>query len=127
MATRDNLQGINALQAHHRGDYADKLDSNRRNTLVAGLDAYKTSLIQRNEAAVPGAARAGIETKKAGEFGTFHAWPTGNVLTGIHRRAVAATRTPYQAGIVALAKHTETGGIARAIRNQQALLTRSLR
>lgn len=131
MATRDNLQGINALQKRiTEGDYADKLDSNRRNTLVAKLDAYKTSLIQRNEAAAARAQRQQeLALKKAeAEFNTFQGMADkGTILSPEYiDRAVAATKgTPYQAGIVALAKQSqETGGIAsQPIRNQQALLT----
>lgn len=131
MATRDNLQGINALQKRiTEGDYADKLDSNRRNTLVAKLDAYKTSLIQRNEAAAARAQRQQeLALKKAeAEFNTFQGMADkGTILSPEYiDRAVAATKgTPYQAGIVALAKQAqETGGIAsQPIRNQQALLT----
>jgi hypothetical protein len=131
MSTRDNLQGINALQKRiTEGDYADKLDSNRRNTLVAKLDAYKTSLIQRNEAAAARAQREQeLKLKKAeAEFNTFHGMADkGTILAPEYiDRAVAATKgTPYQAGIVALAKQAqETGGIAsQPIRNQQALLT----
>lgn len=131
MSTRDNLQGINALQKRiTEGDYADKLDSNRRNTLVAKLDAYKTSLIQRNEAAAARAQRQQeLALKKAeAEFNTFQGMADkGTILAPEYiDRAVAATKgTPYQAGIVALAKQAqETGGIAsQPIRNQQALLT----
>lgn len=120
MATRDNLQGINALQKRvTEGDYADKLDSNRRNTLVAKLDAYKTSLIQRNEAAAARAQREQeLKLKKAeAEFNTFQGMADkGTILSPEYiDRAVAATKgTPYQAGIVALANQSrETGGIAR--------------
>ena len=56
MSVRNDVKGIDALaQKVTAGEYADNLDSNRRNSLVAKLDGYKTSLIQRNEAA---AARA---------------------------------------------------------------------
>lgn len=131
MSTRDNLQGINSLQKRiTEGDYADKLDSNRRNTLVAKLDAYKTSLIQRQEAAAARAQRQQeLALKKAeAEFNTFQGMADkGTILAPEYiDRAVAATKgTPYQAGIVALAKQAqETGGIAsQPIRNQQALLT----
>lgn len=131
MSTRDNLQGINALQKRiTEGDYADKLDSNRRNTLVAKLDAYKTSLIQRQEAAAARAQRQQeLALKKAeAEFNTFQGMADkGTILAPEYiDRAVAATKgTPYQAGIAAMAKQAqETGGIAaQPIRNQQALLT----
>jgi hypothetical protein len=131
MGVRDNLQGINALQKRiTEGDYSEKLDSNRRNSLVAKLDAYKTSLIQRNEAAAARAARQQeLALKKAeAEFNTFQGLADkGTILSPEYiDRAVAATRgTPYQAGIVAVAKQAqETGGIAsQPIRNQQALLT----
>ena len=131
MSTRDNLQGINSLQKRiTEGDYADKLDSNRRNTLVAKLDAYKTSLIQRQEAAAARSARQQeLALKKAeAEFNTFQGMADkGTILAPEYiDRALAATKgTPYQAGIVAMAKQAqETGGIAaQPIRNQQALLT----
>lgn len=131
MATRDSLQGINALQKRiTEGDYSDKLDANRRNSLVAKLDAYKTSIIQRNEAAAARAARQQeLALKKAeAEFNTFQGLADkGTILSPEYiDRAVAATKgTPYQAGIVAVAKQAqETGGIAaQPIRNQQALLT----
>lgn len=131
MATRDSLQGINALQKRiTEGDYADKLDSNRRNSLVAKLDAYKTSLIQRNEAAAARAQRQQeLALKRAeAEFNTFQSMSDkGTILAPEYiDRAVAATKgTPYQAGIVAMAKQAqETGGIAsQPISSQQAMLT----
>lgn len=130
MSTRDNLQGINALQKRiTEGDYADKLDSNRRNTLVAKLDAYKTSLIQRQEAAAARAQRQQeLALKKAeAEFNTFQGMADkGTILAPEYiDRAVAATKgTPYQAGISALAEQAQmAGGIAsQPIRNQEAML-----
>jgi hypothetical protein len=131
MVARDNLQGITTLQKQiTEGDYADKLDSNRRNVLVAKLDGYKTSLIQRQEAAAARAERiAERQLKKAeAEFNTFQGLADkGTILSPEYiDRAVAATKgTPYQAGIVALARQAqETGGIAaQPIRNQEATLT----
>jgi hypothetical protein len=131
MATRDSLQGINALQKRiTEGDYSDKLDSNRRNSLVAKLDGYKTSLIQRNEAAASRAARQQeLALKRAeAEFNTFQSMADkGTILAPEYvDRAVQMTAgTPYQAGIVAVARQAqETGGIAaQPIRNQQAMLT----
>lgn len=131
MGVRDSLQGITALQKRiTEGDYSDKLDPNRRNSVVAKLDAYKTSLIQRNEAAAARAARQQeLALKRAeAEFNTFQSMADkGTILSPDYiDRAVAATKgTPYQAGIVAVAKQAqETGGIAsQPIRNQQALLT----
>lgn len=131
MATRDSLQGINALQKRiTEGDYADKLDPNRRNSLVAKLDGYKTSLIQRNEAAAARAARQQeLALKKAeAEFNTFQSMADkGTILAPEYvDRAVQMTAgTPYQAGVVAMAQQArETGGIAaQPIRQQQAMLT----
>ena len=130
MATRNDVAGINALQKQiTEGEYADKLDSNRRNTLVAKLDGYKTSLIQRNEAAAARAARqqeAALKRAEA-EFNTFQGIADkGAILSPEYvDRAIAATKgTPYQAGIVALSKQAqEVGGLAfQPIRNQQATL-----
>lgn len=131
MSVRDSLQGISALQKRiTEGDYADKLDPSRRNSLVAKLDGYKTSLIQRNEAAAARAARQQeLALKRAeAEFQTFQGLADkGTIIDPAYvDRAVKATAgTPYQAGIAAIAKQAqETGGIAsQPIRNQQAMLT----
>jgi hypothetical protein len=131
MGARNDIKSIDALQKQvTEGDYADKLDSNRRNVLVAKLDGYKTSLIQRQEAAAARAERiAERQLKKAeAEFNTFQGLADkGTILSPEYiDRAVAATKgTPYQAGIVALARQAqETGGIAaQPIRNQEATLT----
>lgn len=131
MGVRDSLQGINALQKQvTEGEFADKLDSNRRNSLVAKLDAYKTSIIQRNEAAAARAARQQeVALKRAeAEFNTFQSLSDkGTIIAPEYvDRAIAATKgTPYQAGIVALAKQAqETGGLAsKSIREQDAALT----
>ena len=130
MATRNDIAGINALQKQiTEGEYADKLDSNRRNTLVAKLDGYKTSLIQRNEAAAARAARqqeAALKRAEA-EFNTFQGIADKGAIISPEYvdRAIAATKgTPYQAGIVALSKQAqETGGLAfQPISVQQAAI-----
>jgi len=131
MGVRDSLDGIKALQKEiTQGAYADKLDSNRRNSIMAKLDAYQTSLIQRNEAAAARAARQQeLALKKAeAEFNTFQGLADkGTIIAPEYiDRAIAATKgTPYQAGIAAIAKQAqETGGIAaQPIRNQEATLT----
>lgn len=131
MGVRDSLQGITALQKQvTEGEFADKLDSNRRNSLVAKLDACKTSIIQRNEAAAARAARQQeVALKRAeAEFNTFQSLSDkGTIIAPEYvDRAISATKgTPYQAGIVALAKQAqETGGLAsRSIREQDAALT----
>lgn len=130
MSVRNDVKGVDALaQKVTSGEYADKLDSNRRNSLVAKLDGYKTSLIQRNEAA---AARAERERERLlkhaeAEFNTFQALADkGTILSPEYvDRAVAATAgTPYQGGIKALAQQArETGGLAsQPLRAQQSLL-----
>lgn len=131
MGVRDSLDGIKSLQKEiTQGAYADKLDSNRRNSLVAKLDGYKTSLIQRQEAATARAARQQeMALKKAeAEFNTFQGLADkGTMLSPEYvDRAVQMTAgTPYQAGIKALAKQAqETGGIAsQPLRVQEATLT----
>lgn len=131
MGVRDSLDGIKALQKEiTQGAYADKLDSNRRNSIMAKLDAYQTSLIQRNEAAAARAARQQeLALKKAeAEFNTFQGLADkGTIIAPEYiDRAIAATKgTPYQAGIAAIAKQAqETGGIAaQPISNQEATLT----
>lgn len=132
MTVRDDLQGIKTLeQKITSGDYADKLDSNRRNTLVAKLEGYRTSLIQRQEAA---AARAQREQERylkraEAEFNTFQALSDkGTILAPdyIERVSKMTAGTPYQQGIAMIAKQAqETGGIAaQPIRQQQLLLDR---
>lgn len=131
MGVRDNLQGITALQKRiTEGDYAESLDSNRRNSLVARLDGYRTSLIQRQEAAASRAQREQERVLKRAEaeFNTFQSLSDkGTILAPEYiDRAVAMTAgTPYQQGIRALAAQAaETGGIAsQPIRQQENMLT----
>lgn len=130
MAVRNDLGGINALQERiTRGDLAESLDSNRRNTLVARLDGYKTSLIQRQEAAAARAERQQERRMKAAEaeFNTFQAMvDKGTILSPeyIDRATTMTAGTPYQAGIKQLATQAqETGGIAaQPVKYQQAAL-----
>ena len=131
MASRDSLQGISALQKRiTEGDYSDKLDPNRRNSLVAKLDGYKTSLIQRQEAAASRAARQQELTLKRAEaeFNTFQSMADkGTILSPEYvDRAVQMTKgTPYQSGVIAISQQArETGGMAaQPIRSQQEMLT----
>lgn len=131
MVSRNDIKSIDSLQKQiTEGDYADKLDSNRRNSLVAKLDGYKTSLIQRQEAAASRAQRQQEIALKRAEsvFNTFQGMADkGTILAPEYiDRAISETNgTPYQAGIVAMSRQAqETGGIAaQPIRNQQALLT----
>jgi hypothetical protein len=131
MAVVDNLDGIKALKKQITdGDYADKLDSNRRNTLVAKLEGYRTSLLQRQEVA---AARAERQNERymrqaEAEFNTFQALADKGTIIApayIDRAARRTAGTPYQAGIVAIAQQArETGGIAaQPVRVQEAMLT----
>lgn len=130
MAARNDVKSIDALmQQITAGDYADKLDSNRRNALVARLDGYKTSLIQRQEAAAARAQRqqeAALKRAEA-EFNTFQTLADkGTILdpTYIDRVVKMTAGTPYQEGIKAIARQAqETGGIAaQPIQAQQAAL-----
>lgn len=59
MLARNDITKLRQLKKDiTSGQYADKLDSNRRNTLIGKLDGFETSIITRNEAA---AARADRE------------------------------------------------------------------
>lgn len=130
MAVRNDLAGMQTLEKSiTEGEYADKLDSNRRNALVAKLAGYRTSLIQRQEAA---AARAQREQERylkraEAEFNTFQALSDkGTILAPeyVDRVTKITAGTPYQQGVAILAKQAqETGGIAaQPIRQQQLLL-----
>lgn len=131
MEVQDNMQGIDGLLKRvTKGDYADKVDSPRRNSLVAKLNGYKTSLIQRHEATASRAAREQeMRLKKAeAEFNTFQGMADkGTILKPEYiDQAIALTKgTPYQAGIIALAKQAqETGGLAaQPLDVQRAQLT----
>ena len=131
MGVRDNLQGISALQKRiTEGDYAENLDSNRRNALVAKLDMYKTSLIQRQEAAASRAQREQERVLKRAEaeFNTFQTLADkGTIMSPeyIDRAVKMTAGTPYQQGIQAIAKQAqETGGLAaQSIRQQESMLT----
>lgn len=131
MLSRDSLQSINDLQKRiTEGDYSDKLDSDKRNTLVAKLDGYKTSLIQRQEAAASRAARQQevVMRRAEAEFNTFQSLSDkGTILSPeyIERAYQMTAGTPYQAGIAALAQQAqETGGLAsQPISRQREMLT----
>lgn len=129
ISVRNDLNGINALQQQLTGEYADKLDSNRRNTLVARLDGYKTSLIQRAEAASARADRAAERhLKKAeAEFNTFQSLADkGTTIDPTYIDVVLqkTAGTPYQQAVASVAKQAqENGGIAsQPIAQQQAEL-----
>lgn len=119
MTVRDDMAGIKTLEKQiTEGDYADKLDSNKRNTLIGKLEGYRTSLIQRNEAA---AARAQRDQERylkqaEAEYNTFVGMTDkGTILAPeyIDRAMKMTAGTPYQQGIKAMAKQAqETGGIA---------------
>lgn len=131
MGVRDNLQGITALQKRiTEGDYAENLDSSRRNALVAKLDMYKTSLIQRQEAAASRAQREQERVLKRAEaeFNTFQTLADkGTILSPeyIDRAIKMTAGTPYQQGIQAISKQAqETGGLAsQPIKAQENMLT----
>lgn len=129
IAVRNDLAGINALQQQLTGEYADKLDSNRRNTLVARLDGYKTSLIQRAEAASARADRAAERhlRKAEAEFNTFQSLADKGTIVDPNYVDVVLQKTagtPYQQAVANITKQAqENGGIAsRPIAAQQAEL-----
>lgn len=130
MAARNDVKSIDTLmQRITSGDMSDKLDSDKRNTLVAKLDGYKTSLIQRQEAAAARAERqAERHLKQAeAEYNTFVSMSDKGVMVApdyIDRVMAKTAGTPYQQGITALVKQAkENGGIAsQPIVRQQATL-----
>ena len=130
MASRNDVKSIDTLmQRITSGDVADKLDSDRRNTLVAKLDGYKTSLIQRQEAAAARAERAAERHLKQAEaeFNTFQSMTDKGVMVSpdyIDQVLQKTAGTPYQKGITQLVKSAqENGGLAsQPIVRQQATL-----
>lgn len=130
MSVRNDVKALDALaKSVTSGEYADKLDSNRRNALVAKLEGYRTSLIQRQEAAAARAAReqeARLRRAES-EFQTFQAMADkGTILDPAYiDRAVSMTAgTPYQEGVRQLAKQSQAvGGLAaQPLPVQQATL-----
>lgn len=130
MQASGSVKAIHDLRAQvTAGVYADKLDSNKRNSALAKLDAYETSLVQRQEAAAARAERRAERVMKVAEaeFNTFQSMADkGTTLDPAYiDRAVKLTAgTPYQAGIIALSKQAkETGGLAaQPVQAQQAQL-----
>lgn len=119
MTVRDDLKGITELQtAIASGEFADKLDSDRRNTLVAKLDGYRASLLQRQEVAAARAERLAEKRMRdaQAEFQTVQALTDkGTVLAPdyIDRALEVTAGTPYQKGVIELARQAqETGGLA---------------
>jgi len=119
MAVRNDVNGINQLSKEiTQGAYADKLDSTRRNTLIAKLDGYKTSLIQRQEAASQRSQREQERylNKAEATYNTFQSLADkGTILSSDYVNQVMqqTAGTPYQQGVVALTKQAqETGGLA---------------
>jgi hypothetical protein len=129
-AANGDVKALTELQGQiTAGDYADKLDSNRRNTIVGKIEGYRTSIIQRADAAAARAAREHERYLKnaEAEFNTFQALSDkGTILAPeyIDRAMRTTSGTPYQQGIKALAQQAqETGGIAaQPVKNQQAML-----
>lgn len=130
MQASGSVKAIHDLRAQvTAGIYADKLDSNKRNSMVAKLDAYETSLIQRQEAAAARAERRAERVLKVAEaeFNTFQTMTDkGTILDPAYiDRAVKLTAgTPYQTGVIALSQQAkQTGGLAaQPLRDQQATL-----
>lgn len=130
LEVRDNLPGIKALEKDiTQGQYADKLDSDRRNTLMLRLDGYRNSILQRNEMAAQRAERERERylNRAEAEFNTFQALADkGTVIAPdyVDRVARLTAGTPYQQGVHALAQQArESGGIAaQPVAVQQATL-----
>ncbi len=130
LGVRDSLDGIKALEhAVTSGQYADKLDADKRNTLVARLEGYRSSLLQRQEVAAARSERLAERRMRdaEAEFNTFQALADKGTIIDpayIDRAAHMTAGTPYQAGVMALAKQAqETGGIAaQPVAVQQATL-----
>ena len=130
MSARNDLKSIDTLmQRITSGDLSDKLDSDKRNMQVAKLDGYKTSLIQRQEAAAQRAERQAERYLKQAEaeFNTFQALSDKGAMVNpdyIDQVMAKTAGTPYQRGISALVKQAqENGGIAsQPIVRQQATL-----
>lgn len=131
MTVRDSLIGIADLEKQiTEGQYADKLDSNRRNSIIAKLEGYRTAKIQRDEAAASRADRLAERAMKRAEaeFNTFQTLADkGTILSPeyIDRATRMTAGTPYQQGIKALAQQArETGGLAsQPVAAQEAMLT----
>lgn len=131
MSVGSNVQGIRQLKKEiTTGVYADKLDSNRRNTLVAKLDGLETGLIQRNEAAAQRVQRQ-QEKRMNDARSAFETYQTladkGLYLSPEYVNQVTqqTAGTPYQQGVIALNKQAqETGGLAaQPINAQKQILT----
>ncbi len=130
LSNANSMEGLNALEKRlTSGDLADKLDSDRRNVQAARIAGMKTVLINKAEAAANRAEReAERHLKRAeAEFNTFQGLvDKGTVMDPAYvDRVVQATAgTPYQRGIVALARQAnETGGIAsKPLAVQQAAI-----
>lgn len=130
MSVRDNLAGIKQLQQEIAGgQYADKLDSDRRNTIAMRLDGYRNSLLQRQEMAAQRAERERERHMRQAEaeFNTFQALADKGTIIApeyVDRVVQMTAGTPYQAGVKAIAEQArETGGIAaQPLAVQQATL-----
>jgi hypothetical protein len=114
---RNSRKGLEQADNALTGGFPD-LDPQKRATLTDRVQAYRMHLDQKDEMA---AARAEREAQRRlhqaeAEFNTFSKMADkGTALDPDYTdRAIAATTgTPYQAGIVALARQAkETGGIA---------------
>lgn len=130
MVVRNSLEGIADMQQRlTEGDLADKLDSNKRNAIMARLEGYKTSIFQRQEAA---AARADREQERRlkmaeHEYNVFVTMSDkGTILDPnyVDRVAKLTEGTPYQAAVRQIAAQTrETGGLAfQPVSKQQEML-----
>lgn len=133
LENRDNMNGLVALEkdlTKKDGFYATTLDGDKRTAMMARVELYKSSIIQRQEAA---AARIDREAERRlraaeAEFNTLQSMvDKGTVLDPnyIERAMQVMAGTPYQKAVTNLAQVAkETGGLARQpIAAQKSALT----
>lgn len=114
---RASRKGLDQADAALANGFPD-IDPQKRATLTDRVQAYRLHLDQKDEMAAARAEREGQRRLHAAEaeFNTFSKMADkGTVLDPdyIDRAVAATTGTPYQAGIVQLARQAkETGGIA---------------
>lgn len=133
MASRNSIEGINALQKQiTEGVYADKLDSNRRNALVAKLDVFKTSLVQRQAAEAHRAeAQQQAALKRAeAEYNVFQGIVDKGTFISpeyVDKALKTTAGTPYQKAILDMANQAkEIGGLASMSLNDQRATLRQI-
>jgi hypothetical protein len=133
MAASSNLNTVRELKKEITiGQYADKLKSANRSTLVSKLDGLETSIIQRQEAAAQRIQREQDRRLNIAEasFNAFQALgDKGGILSQetIDKTLQETEGTVYQGAVKAvIAQSKETGGLAsQPIAVQKQLLAES--